>query len=494
MTKKVSLLGNDVPVEKAKDNLNIGMGELGIIGLKVSNGQIYEDIKNELTFPYSTIVYKQMSYDPIIAAGLSFYEYMMLKAKFRVKPVEDATEQELEQAKFVSECMHDMEHSWDDFIQEVSSMNIHGFSAHEIVLRPRFKSKGSLYDDGKVGWRKLPIRSQDTIDRWLYLDPTDPNKLTGLRQSYYADNSRRSVGLTRNGTHIDIPRNKFLLFRTGKRRDNPCGESILKSVYFPWRYRTAIEETEAVGIERDLSGLPVIFIPPQYMADDASPEQKAIYRHYQNIVKNIQLNQQGGMVLPQSFDPESKQRMFDFKLMGAEGGKSYNTSEIIQRYDNKILTAMGCDILIMGQSSTGSYALGSIKSNLTAIAVESRLREICNVINKQLIPITAKKNGWDTSRLPQLTFDDLETFDLESWSKAMQRVASTGLIERDRSMLNKTREMLGVEPYPIDEEVHDKLLTGATSKSGQGMETPFEGTRTNDGGGEDNQNNSENTG
>lgn len=493
MVKKVTLLGNEAPIAKAKTGLDIGMGELGTIGLKVSNGMIYEDIKTELSFPYSIVTYKQMSYDPIIAAGLSFYEYMMLKAKFRVKPVKDATEAELEQAFMIEECMNDMEHSWDDFIQEVSSMNSQGFSVHEIVLRPRLHSKGSLYNDGKVGWRKLPIRSQDTIQKWHYEDPSDPNKLTGLRQSTFTEN-RRATSLSRSGTFVDIPKNKFLLFRTGKRKDNPQGESILKSAYFPWKYRSAIEETEAVGIERDLSGLPVIYIPPEYMAEDATPEQKAIYRYYQNIVKNIQLNQQGGLVLPQAFHPESKQPMFAFKLMGAEGGKAYDTSAIIQRYDNKILTAMGCDILTMGQSSSGSYALGSIKSNMTAIAVESRLKEICNVINKQLIPITARKNGWDTSRLPQLSFDDLETFDLETWSKAMQRVASTGLVERDRPMLNKTREMLGVDPYPADEEVHTDLLTGATSKSGQGLETPFEGTRTQDGGGDDNSSNSENVG
>lgn len=472
--------------------LNLATGEVGYVGLKVSNGLIYEDLKKELTFPYSVETYKRMSYDPTIAAGLTFFEYMMLKAKWRVDPVENATKEEIEQAHHIRECMNDMEHSWQDFVQEASSMNIYGFSVHEIVLRKRKHKNGSLYNDGKVGWRKLPIRSQDTVDKWIYSD--DGRELKAVKQNVIVSGKNGAVMVNRSNHAIEIPRSKFLLLRTGKRRENPFGESILKPVYFPWKYRTSIEETEASGISRDLSGLPTISIPPQYMSKDATPEQKAIYEYYKDVVRNIQLNQQGGLVMPRAFDPETKQSLFDFKLMGAEGGKAYDTSEIITRYDNKILTAMGCDILTMGQSGSGNYGLGSLKSTMTAIAIESRLKEICNVINEHLIPMTAKYNGWNRARLPRITFDDLEASNLEEWSKALMRSASTGMIERDRDMLNKTREMLGVNPYPDTDPVHTELLTGETSKSGQGSATPFEGTRTSNGGGDDNENNAENVG
>lgn len=489
---KVSLLGNKASVEKASGGINIATGEIGHIGLKISNGLIYEDLKKELTFPYSLETYKQMSYDPTIAAGLSFFEYMMLKTVWRVKPVEDATPEELEQTKIIKECMNDMDHTWQDFVQEVSSMNTHGFSVHEIVLRKRKLNKGSKYDDGLVGWGKLPIRSQDTIDKWIY--SKDGRELVAVKQNFVVSGKSGAVMMNRSNHEVEIPRNKFLLFRTGKRRENPFGESILKSVYFAWKYRTTIEETEAAGVVRDLGGLPILMLPPQYMAEDASPEQKAIYEYYKNVVRNIQMNQQGGLVLPMAYDPETKGPLFKFELLSAEGGKAYDTNAIVNRYDNKILTSMGCDILIMGQSGGGSYALGSIKSTMTALAIESRLREICNVVNNHLIPLTAKYNGWNPARLPTLSFDDLEASNLEEWSKAIQRAASTGMIERDRPMLNKTREMLGVDPYAEDEPVHDELLTGATSKSGQGMQTPFEGTRTSDGGGNDNDGNADNIG
>ena len=146
------------------------LSELGYNGLRVSSGQIYEEIKRELQFPQSITTYKQMTYDSAISSALSYYENMMLKTKFSVKPHPDADETHKEYAKFFQECLDDMEHSWQDFVQEVSSFNTYGFCVNEIVLRKRLESKGSKFNDGKIGIRKLPIRSQDSIYKWNYDD------------------------------------------------------------------------------------------------------------------------------------------------------------------------------------------------------------------------------------------------------------------------------------------------------------------------------------
>ena len=56
---------------------------------------------------------------------------------------------------------------------------------------------------------------------------------------------------------INIPRSKFLLFRTGKHRGDPFGKSPLRDAYLAWRFLTALEELEATGVAKDLNGLPV---------------------------------------------------------------------------------------------------------------------------------------------------------------------------------------------------------------------------------------------
>jgi hypothetical protein len=469
------------------------MSEMGYAGLKVSAGIPHEEMKKELQFPQSIVTFKQMSHHSTIAAALSLYDMMISKVKWRVKPVEGATEKEIQDAKFIQECMHDMDHSWMDFVQEAGSMKPYGFAVHEKVFRKRLKSKGSKFDDGLIGWQKLPIRSQDSIDKWFF--DQDGREIIGVQQNLnlVQDGFGRFTNVI-NGKEITLPRKKFLLFRTGKHKGNPFGKSCLRDCYYSWRYLVDIEEREATGVQRDLAGVPCIYIPPQYMSADASPEQKQIYEYFKNIVRNIQFNQQAGLVMPQAFDPDSKQPLFKFELISSEGGKNYDTTKIKEYYKNAILTALFADLLILGQGATGSYALGGIKSQLMAVAIEALLKEIQDVVNNDLIRHTFELNGWDTARMPTIQYEDFEADDLEAFSKAIQRFASTSMLEVDRAVLNKVRESIGVDVYPDEEEPHMELMPNFSSKSGEGLKSPFEGTRTSQGSGNDNDANMDNAG
>lgn len=462
-------------ISKALDVPRFQLSNMGTSGLKVSNGEIQEELKRELQFPTSVLTYKQMSYDSVITAALNYYEHMMLKAKFRFKPHLLADEVQREYAAFLNECIDDMEHSWQDFIQEVSSMNTYGFCANEIVLRKRLKSKGSKYNDGKVGIHKLPIRSQDSIAKWEY---DDNQNLIGMTQNVAISGRSGRMMLSTKGNQITLPRSKFLLFRLGKKKDSPIGESPLRGCYYSWKFKNAAEELENIGLSRDLSGVPIAWIPPQVMDKDAEPHLKEQYAMFQNIVRNIHNNQQAGMVLPLMYDDVSKLPLFKFELLKNDGGKAYDTSKIKEYYANAILTALSADVLIMGQSgSSGSYALGNIKGTLSAIAIEAKCKEVCNVINLHLIPLIAELNGWDMTRLPNITVDDLEAISLEEVSKFLQRVGSIGFLPRTPDVVNRILELLGLEELPPDTNLDD-ILTASTSKASEGMATPFEGTAT----------------
>jgi hypothetical protein len=299
--------------------------------------------------------------------------------------------------------------------------------------------------------------------------------------------------LSSKGEEITIPRKKFLLFRLGKNKDSPVGDSPLKACYYSWKYKTAVEELESVGLNRDLSGVPVAWIPPQIMAEDADETTKAQYREWQNIVRNIQQNQQSGMVLPLAYDETTKQPLFKFELLKNEGGKAYDTTGIKQYYSNAILTALSADLLIMGQGSTGSYALGNIKNSLSAIAIESKLKEICNVVNHHLIPLIARMNGWEMTRLPFIAVDDLESVSLEETSKFLQRVGSIGILPKTLPVVNRVLNLLGLDALPEDADLSE-LLTDNTSKAGQELDNPLEGSRRTASTGNDNDNNLDNAG
>lgn len=452
------------------------LGEIGNLGLKIQYGVSDEEIKRELNFPGNLDTYKQMSYHPTINSALTLFENLASNVKWQFVPLPDATEEEKRQCKLIEEMMHDMEHPWGEFISDVMSSLQFGFSVHEKVYRRRLKESGSKYTDGLISWKKIAIRNQDTIDKFIF--DTSGNEIIGVKQdlSKIQDGWKRFD--LRASTSVVMPRSKFLLFRTGKHRGNPYGKSPLRNAYMAWRFLTIIEEIESNAVAKDLVGLPILRLPPQYLAADASPEMKAIRVYYENALRNLQLNEQSAMMLPQMFDPETKQPLFDLELLSLDGKKGMDTVKVKEYYKNMILTSLFADVLVMGQTATGSFALGQIKNSLSGAAAKVILNNICDVLNSDLVKQTYELNGWDASRAGKFDFDGLEAADLETLSKYWQRVASVGLVEIDREVLNSIREAGGVDPKDPDSEVDKDNLTGNASRAGDGMTSAGEGTST----------------
>ena len=480
-------------VQKAVDDTpdRFKLSESGYLGLNVFNGVSNDELKKELNFPNSVNTYKQMSYHGTINSALTLFENLIGKADWSFKPIKDANQEELNQAKIINEMMRDLtDQTWSEFISEALSANMYGFSVHEKVYRRRLKANGSKYDDGLIGWKKLPIRNQETIEKFIFSE--DGNEVKGVKQNLSAISDVYNRYSSRTNNEVILPRSKVMLFRAGKSNGDPFGKSMLRDAYLAWRFLSVIEEIEANGVAKDLAGLPVLKLPPQYLSSDASPEQKSIRAYYENVMRNLQLNQQSALILPQAHDPDTKQPLFDLELLSLNGSKAMDTSKIKEYYKNLILTSLFADILVMGQSGGGSNALGVIKNSLSATAAEAMLRKIRDVINNDLIKQTYELNGWNTSRMGAIDFDNLETEDLESFSKAVQRFASTSIIEVDRAVLNRVRESIGVDALPEDMEPDQEKLPAMTSRSGDGFKTAGEGTATSPSGADTSSGNLEN--
>jgi hypothetical protein len=235
----------------------IKLGEVGTTGLKISNKQILEESKLELRWPAVIKTYKNMQKDATISSAINLFRMMLARIDWDVQAPKNATAVQEKRAQFIKQCMDDMDHTWFEFIQDVSSSYTYGFSVQEKVYRKRLKNNGSKFNDGLIGWKKLPIRSQDTISGWIFSD--DGRELLAVEQdlSTVIHYGRYNALSQKHGSKIEIPRKKFMLFRVNPERDNPEGNSLLKSCYISWKYRTAIEEQEAIGIVRNMVGTPI---------------------------------------------------------------------------------------------------------------------------------------------------------------------------------------------------------------------------------------------
>lgn len=468
---------SDTEITKGLDTPDrFKLSEGGYVGLNIFNGVSNEEMKKELNFPNNLKTYKNMSYHGTVNAPLTLYTNIISKADWVVKPPKEATEEEKKQTEFIRECLTDMDQPFEELIKDILSMNIYGFSVHEKVYRKRYTSNGSKYNDGLIAWKKLPIRSQESIKKFLFSD--DGNEVTGVQQNVSNLSDPYGRFSTRDKLEVNLPKSKFMLFRTGNHRGDPYGKSMLRDAYLAWRYLTVLEEIESNGVAKDLSGIPILKLPPQYLSKDATPEQVAIRQYYERSMANLQVNQQSAMILPNAYDPDTRQPLFELALLSMDGKKGFDTTKVKEYYKNLILTSLFADILIMGQSATGSFALGQIKNSLSGAMAESMIREIKSVFNNDLIRQTYELNGWNPARACTLDFENLESADLESFSKAVQRFSSTSVLEVDREVLNRVRESIGVDPLPEDMEPQQDLLPAFASRSGDGMEVGTTGNGT----------------
>lgn len=401
--------------------------ELGTTGLNRWGYDVYEEFLPTLRWPYAAKIYKEMS-DNDATLGAVFYMMKQLIRKIEWKVVPGGNSMaDMQAAEFVKECMDDMSTSWSDTISEVLSYFIYGWSFHEIVYKirrgdstnPSYKSK---FNDGRVGWRKIPVRSQHTLYGWEF-DPVDGD-VVAMKQF-----------APPNYKLIDIPLTKGLLFRTEITRDNPEGRSLLRNAYRPWYFKKRIEEIEGIGIERDLAGLPTL-TPPDGVDiwDTQNPAAVRLRTQAELIVKNVRRDKAEGVVIPFGWE---------FKLLSTAGTRQFDTNEIINRYDQRLAITMLADIVMLGADKVGSFALADVKKSLLSASLDTQTGNIAQIFNKYALPTLFKYNYFPgITKLPQILPSPVEMPSLKELGDFFR---ATGMkIDDDLELINFLRKIASI--------------------------------------------------
>jgi hypothetical protein len=464
---------NDVPA--------ITKGETGYSGLVTLGGKIWDQCNHELIWPQAYHTFKKMALDGAVHPSLDFVETKIAEATWKVR-IPKGYEKELkEHAKFLDQVKDDMDHSWTQFIQNAATFNRYGFSVVEKVFRYRNKVYGSKFDDGLWGLKRLPIRGQGTIQEWDWRN--SGRDLDGFWQRCVVPipSADKLVDMT-NARKQEykvkwIPRKKFILFRHNPQDDSPQGTSPLTGVWQAWKMKQAFQEAEAIGTAQDNNAFKILYLPPEYLVDDADEDRKKSYELYQKMMENAHQAKSSGFILPMLLDADGK-KMFDFELKNISGGKSYDVNIIIQRYTKEIQVGLFTDVLSLG-SGGGSYSLAESKVSFANLAVKSRLTEIKDQLNHDLVPQLFALNGWPTDVMPYFDFDMPDQETMDNKGKFYQRVKAVGLLPIVPATINQVLKDAGIDYYVPDDmstEELMKLLGTPTSEAGGGMKSGLNGS------------------
>lgn len=372
---------------------------LGVAGLARSGGFVFEEFHRDLYGQRAARVFREMSDNDSTVGAILFAIQMLIRA---AKPTWEAADAPGGEAgrDFVESVIAGMDRSWADVIADALSMMPFGWAWMEMIFNRR--------DDGRVGLRDVALRAQESLYQWQFDGVDGP--VVGMWQ--------QPPG---GGAALYIPLVKSLLFRTSGYKNNPEGRSILRNAYVPWYYLSRIQKVEAIGIERDLCGLPVMHAPTEIVTAVGSP----VNIELRTMLTRLRRGEQEGVLLPSTRDGNGN-LAFELSLLSTAGRRQFDTLPIKQGYQRDIAMTVLADFIFLGQQKVGSFALSSDKTELFATAIGGWTSMIDEEINRKLVGTLWRLNGFPDDTRPIYRTGDLEGLDLEKIGAFLERMVKAG--------------------------------------------------------------------
>lgn len=437
--------------------VTVSLEAVGAPGLKQFGGYVQEEFHPDLRGTLANKIYREMGDNhPVINAALELVQLLITQTPKQVE-ASGSTADHLRAQLLCEQALEDVEGGADAVIGEALSCMQYGFATLEKVFKIRrgdqiIEELKSKFDDGLIGWRKIETRAQEALLRWDY---SPQGQLRGFWQQPPPDYRTRY-----------LPKEKFLHFRLRARKGNPQGRSMLRPVYLPYYFEKRLKFVEAVGVERNLAGLPKMTVPVEVLRG-ATTELAAVRETYESLVRRVRVDQQVGLLLPPEETPDGKKTGYKFDLVNSGGRNVADTDPIVRRYRSEIAIGLFAEFIIVGIDKVGSLALHSDKTALFALGVGAVLDTVLQVFTEDAFPELCRLNGIPASCAPKYTHGDVITPGLQDLAAYVGALAGVGAISIDDGLERYLREAGGMPAAPqrIAVQVPAAAPTGAPPRT-----------------------------
>ena len=408
--------------------------ELGVSNPRRIGTTLYEDFLPQLRGRKAAAVYEEMSQnDATIGSILYAVEQLVRQVPWNVDSDNPETEQ------FLSDNLEGLQHSWDDFIASALTEVVYGWAVFETVYKMQ---------DGRLWWDKFGFRTQSSLHEW---DLDDKGELEAF------------VQVTSTGATVAIPAAKLVHFRTNTEGGRPEGRSWLRRAYRAWHMKKYVEDQTAIGISRDMNGVPLARVPSEVLQAGPGDDE---YDTIRNIVTGLKVDEQSGIMWPSDVD-EDGHLLFDLELMSAQGRPKTNSLEFIRSLAMDIASVMLAQFIGLGRDAVGSRALAEPQQELFQTALGALLDSIEEQFHRQATERLLEANGLESGRIKH---GEVRDMDLDSISNFILRVAQAGgeFFPPDGTGMDEFREMAGLQPQDavvIEDENTDGQTYTATPGS-----------------------------
>ena len=370
--------------------------------------------KRDLHINQAFYTYRDMKQDGIISGSMSFIKAVLGKGGFAIPYHPDSTVAEKKTIDALNKSLDGMQdYDKKRLVSNWLSALDYGCSLNEVVLERVA---------GQMVFKTISPIHLTTVQRFEFKG----GKLEKLKL-----NPAENDGLVQNldVAQKDINGSKILFFRIEADSDFPLGKSLLYGAYTAWKTKKILQEYEAIGVAKNLSGVLDIRVPSEYInryfAEPGSAE--AIY--VDNLLTQAELLHagKGSYILTASDTNAQGVALFEVKTVGGSGGnaQNFNVGAAIARYNQEIMLSLQTMVLSLGAEGGGSFALSDNSTYLMTLFIDN-VRACLSSEFKKAVRMAFEANGHGLDRVPTIEFEAIEPLDWSEFTQGWQRLLQSG--------------------------------------------------------------------
>ena len=383
----------------------------------------------------------------IVAAGVRAYLNHISSAGWTFSPSEDDMDgmyADLLEAILTDDPMI----SWRRIVRRASMYRYWGFGVQEWTIRRR--------DDGVITYANIAPRPQSTIERW---DVNTDGSLNGVVQES-----------PQTGEELYLPRSKLMYIVDDSVDDSPEGLGIFRQLVEPVKRLKRYEQLEGFGFETDLRGIPIGYAPftelnAMVTSGEITDEQRGrIEKPITDFIKKHIKTPETGLLLDskvyESQDDSgrpSAAKQWEIDLLSGDSHSFEQNAEAIERLNREMARIMGVEQLLLGATSTGSFALSEDKTHAFYLMLDGALQDVKEAVGRDLVDNIWRLNGWPVETMPEVVPEAVRFNDVEQIAAVLSDMATAGaVLSPDDPAINALRELAGL---PLqDEDITNRML------------------------------------
>lgn len=400
------------PAAEPKKKKVLGL-EVGDTGTRILDGVINEEYNTKLQDVRGIAVYDEMrKSDGTVRAAVLATTLPVRAASWYVKP---ASEEKVDTdiAEFVRQCLWEHHTStFDDFLRQALLSLPFGVMVFEKVFATR-----EIDGQTRIVWEKMAPRMPRSIQKWAIAND--------------------EFGITQNksdGTVVEIPGEKLVIFVNEMEGENWWGTSILRAAYKHWFIKNTIYKIDAIAFERQGLGIPEAVLPDQYTESDRAKAEE--------ILQNLRANSKAYIIRPEDIKIGFVDMMND---------KTRDPQNSLAHHNREIMKSILAQFLELGAASSagssGSRALSEDHSDLFLQSLESVAKSIASAVTNQAIKQLVDLNFDNVKKYPCLDFEGITEIDAAAISTAYQTLIGTGAMTPQEADETYFREVMNLPEF-----------------------------------------------